>query len=241
MLTRNFYDKYIYPLLLIVVLMSFSSCEKTQSLPDYYFPDPGEGKGYVYHFKSVDGDLPDEFWHIRRGSKNELVICIMDEYRGWRQCSYEYIATNGILQENLLVFNDSLGNMEIEVVHGNLYPREPSDPERVYIQYLRWYTSPDSSTYTQIIRNRRYTPHSTKATRLGDRFVLFEIKESLEDYQEGYLELDAKGLEVFEQGVGLVYFEREHSGQFSQRFSFETKMTVDEFNKYTGWDVLDRK
>jgi|GEM_PF-3553917 len=237
MVTRKRYVLFICAALIPALFLMGCEREKIKG-PKYYFPFPENATGYVYQYVSLDGQQPDEFWHISKIGNRKMRICIMDEFRGWRQCSYEYIASNGIIQEDLWIVDDSLGYMDVEVVHGNLYPLDPIDKTHVYIQSLRWYTSRDSSTYMQVIRNRRFTPQSTKATDLGDRFVLFEVMEMVEDFQEGYLEIPVQGLEVFEKGRGLVHYEKEFGGQFGHQFTFEEKLTVREFEELTGASIL---
>lgn len=216
----------------------FQSCQDPVTPPDFYFPMPEKDEGYIYHYQSGSDLFPDEYWHIQAYGRGGLKICVLDVERGWRQCSFEMIVENGVLQDSLVIISDSLGTFNAEVLHGNLYPENPIDQTHVYLQYIKWYTTKDSSSFVELIRNRRYTPHSTRATNLGSKFVLFELNEMVEDFQEGYIEIPVSGLEVFEKGVGLVYFEKEITSDLVRKYTLNGEMTVEQFKQSTGWDVL---
>jgi len=217
---------------LLVVLLS-NACRDAIPSPDYYFPLPELNRAYVYHYIAESEGFPDEFWHIKRTQTRQLRICIYDELRGWNQCSYEYLAPSGIIQDSVLIFDREGGVNKVEIVHGNLYPNEKLNPKMVYLQYLRWYNDPDSITYTEVIRNRRIDLSSDKS----ENEMVFQLLESIEDFQEGYWSLEAEGIEVFRNDLGLIYFTKKIGGEIERTYNFDGKLSVESFEKMIGHAV----
>ena len=216
---------FLYNTAALLLILLFQGCGDQHTPPDYYFPKPPPGEAYVYHYTSLTEGFPDEYWRVDHWSENRLRICIFDSARGWIQCSYEYLSSTGVVQDKLLIFPGRGQTTSVDIQHGNLYPSEASDYNQVYLQYLRWYTSPDSLTFTEIIRNRRFDP-----TQSTEDEVVFELREKIEDFQEGYLEMESRGIEVFETGLGLRYFEKEITPEIVRKYTFSERFSVEDFN-----------
>nr|MBS0038084.1 hypothetical protein [Saprospiraceae bacterium] len=221
---------------MLFCLAVLNSCGPTEAPPFYYFPPPDTDEGYVYQYESLTDGFPDEYWHISKGAPNQLKICVFDELRGWGQCSFEYMTSTGMLQDSLWIFTDQNQPQFVEILHGNLYPSKPLDSKQVYLQYLRWYSSPDSLTFTEIIRNRRYQPLESSKKQ-----VVFQVLEVIEDFQEGYLQMEMKGKEVFEPGLGLVYFEKEITEEVSRKYTFSGRISVEDFRRKTNAPLLTNR
>ena len=216
-----------------VLFLLFSACQSSSVAPDYYFPLPGIGEAYVYQYTSETKGFPDEYWHIGRTGSRQLRICIYDEFRGWNQCSFEYLAPSGVLQDSILLFSKEGKVNRVEIVYGNLYPREAPESEQVFLQYLRWYNDPDSITYTEVIRNRRLYISS----EISENELAFQLLESIEDFQEGYLAIEAHGKEIFRRGVGLVYFTKELGGEVSRTYNFAGEISVEDLERKIGSEI----
>ncbi|TVQ44501.1 MAG: hypothetical protein EA362_09800 [Saprospirales bacterium] len=221
-----------YISLLFLGFIFINACHPSNPAPDYYFPLPELGNAYVYHYYAETEGFPNEYWLIKRIGDRQLRICIYDDFRGWNQCSYEYLAASGVIQDSVLLFDrDGMVN-RVEVEYGNLYPREKLDTNMVFLQYLRWYNDPDSITFTEVIRNRRIIQTSVA----GENELTFHLLESIEDFQEGYLSIEAEGREVFKKGKGLMFFTKE-IGEVSRTYTFKEELSVENFEKRIGQKI----
>lgn len=218
--------------LLVLGCFLIYACHSSNPAPDYYFPLPQQGNAYVYHYHAETEGFPDEFWLIKRTTDRQLRICIFDDFRGWNQCSYEYLAASGVIQDSILLFDRDGKVNRVEIEYGNLYPREKLDTDMVYLQHLRWYNDPDSITYTEVIRNRRIVYNSGQS----ENELTFSLLESIEDFQEGYLSIEAEGKEVFKKGKGLIYFTKE-IGEVHRTYTFKEELSVENFEKRIGQKV----
>lgn len=220
---------------LVVTLMTascFSSCSsdqtKSRSSEDYYLNHlTFAGKGVVYRYASVnDSSLPDEFWHYRfsggfRG--NFLHATMYTQYGDVVQRSIETLSRDKAELLSLdLVYRDEQGAKEIftSISEKETFIFGPIDSAAQSIYHIEFWDTSEDSVKVSLTKQRSV---------MGPTEFIFEGKpipainvqiiEKLETETEGFTESEWKGVEIYGQGLGLVYFKKTISEDFVLEYS----------------------
>ncbi|MEM9885657.1 MAG: hypothetical protein AAF849_07180 [Bacteroidota bacterium] len=232
---------YLFCLLTTVFIcinLLFIQCtfDHKTNIKTYYFPLHNLKDGLVYEYRGVNNEqLPPYYWFYRsiRAAESTFLTGMYYDYTFTpQQFIREERIDNGMLLEETFIYEtDSLGlqnQIPVEVAAGNAFPFEVKDSLGVFLYNISWYSPKDSMAYT-LIRNRRYKGKTTFAYKDKDyRAIEFSVRELIETEQEGFLNIELEGKEIYAQGLGLVYVSKksldsnfEQSYQLYDTYSME--------------------
>ena len=197
---------------------------------DYYFPAAELTGGLVYAYEGAGPTpAPPHYWYYRgvaAGDSLVLAATYYDHDFEPRQFVRERLAAAGALQRELRLFTptDSASlQVSAEVLAPALFSFLAPEPERVLVNAVRFADVPEAPagtsavlpegapaapTYT-VTRNRSYL-RDTLVAALGAprRAQLWLVRERSEQDSAGVLAIDSRAVELYAEGVGLVYRER---------------------------------
>ena len=228
--------------LLSIPFFACSSEGGQKDIRDYYYPIRQLEDGLVYEYRAVSNDsLPPIYWYYRSFIEEDGVYLTGTYYEYDlipRQLTKEEMVSNGIIQNELDLFTtDSMGKQEAlhtEVLSGSIFPFKVREGGGIFL-YKVQISSPDQPhLVTTLIKNRRYVGDTTYVFK-DKSFpgVIFEVKElvELDDKEQGGMEPQWDGEEIYAKNIGLVYFEKELG---------ETPLTYALFDRYP-MTVLEQK
>ncbi len=192
----------------------------------FYFPveDLGQGRAYVYEGVG-DAPAPTHYWYFRSVQTPDSTMLVSTYYDAAfqpRQLLNERIVAQGSLLRDLRLYfpTDSASAVtQARVLQPALFSFEAPDPDRLLINVVEFEgggfrQNPPRATYT-LTRNRRYR-HDTTYVFDGQTLAaqLWTVRELTEQDSVGTLAIESAAVEIYAEGVGLVYRERRFaSGQ----------------------------
>lgn len=226
----------------LVTAICFSSCSSDQttshSTEDYYLNHLiFAGKGVVYRYASInDPSLPDEFWHYRLSGSyqgNFLRATMYTPSGEVVQRSVQTLSRGGAELLSLdLIFRDENGSKEIattitEKITFVFGPIDSVTQSVYHIEY--WDTSEDSVRV--LLTKQRLMEGPVDFVFQGNPMPAIRVRttEKLETETEGFTETKWSGVEVFAQGLGLVYYKKIISKQFVLEYSLAEVMSYPVF------------
>ena len=231
--------------ILCLILTGFFACSDNdgkKDIRDFYFPIRQLQDGLVYEYRAVGNDsLPPVYWYYRSFIEEDGVYLTGTYYEYDlipRQLAKEEMVSNGIIQNELSLFiTDSTGRQQplnSEVLSGTIFPFKVSKEGGIFL-YKVQISSPDQPhLVTTLIKNRRYVGDTTYVFN-GKKLpaVSFEVKElvELDDKEQGGMEPQWEGTEVYAKNIGLVFYEKQLG---------ETPLTYALFDRYP-MTVLEEK
>lgn len=230
MLKPIFLKKTTIYLSLVLSFFVFISCEKkeeTIDIRDYYYPLKALKDGMVYEYRPVHTDsLTPVYWYYRSLFNEQgkfLTGTYYEEDLIPQQFVKEEMIHNGMLLDEIkLLVSDSTGAQSpipVEILSGSVYPFSVKDNGGIFLYKIKWEYPIDPPTATTLIKNRRYLGDTTLtfANKSYD-CVAFEVKELLEQDQEGYFEQEYTGMEFYAKGIGLVYYKKQITASISLEY-----------------------
>ena len=223
---------------LIVSLILLTSCDPGKiKLSDYYFPVKDLKEGKVYIYKSINDSIPPSLWYyhgINKGSDLLLESQSFDLTGNINQHAFEKKVNSGmLLQSNTIYLPDSLGQMKkisVEILQKNMFPFSVTDTNGLFIYNVKWSVKP--GTHNEVTRNRRFLgfeEHDYKGKPV--KCAKFELKELIEDYNEGYLEYKLNGFEYYGKNIGLIYYEKVVNNNLRIAYQLQDILTVKAFEE----------
>lgn len=228
--------------LLSSLLFTCSNDDGKKDIRDYYFPIRQLEDGLVYEYRAVGQDsLPPIYWYYRSFIEEEGVFLTGTYYEFDlipRQLAKEEVVSNGIIQNELDIFvMDSTGRQQplhTEVLSGSVFPFKVSAEGGIFLYKIQISAPDEPHLVTTLIKNRRYVGDTTyvfQDTKLPS--VIFEVRElvELDDKEQGGMEPQWDGTEIYAKNIGLVYYEKQLG---------ETPLTYALFDRYP-MTVLEEK
>ncbi|MEN0003935.1 MAG: hypothetical protein AAF798_07315 [Bacteroidota bacterium] len=209
--------------LLVVGLFGLSACEVgPPDIRDYYFPLKVLTEGEVYEYRAVDNSqLAPAYWYYRSFIMPEKII-LTGTYYEYNfeplQFVQEELVRNGMLLDTIFLYEtDSAGLQQQvpgEILSGSVFPFEVKDTTTVFLYKVRFQFPSTPNQQITLIKNRRFAGRTTYTYK--DKTydcVKFDVKELVEvtDTVQGGMEPELAGYELYAEGVGLVYYEKEIS------------------------------
>lgn len=205
----------------------------------YYFPLKKLEEGKVYAFKNVGNIGPSKvYWYYRAILGKEEVYLTATYYEDQPnplQLVTERLVENGMIREELFLFEvDSIGKSQrtkAEIEVGDAFPFYVKERGGIFLQKQTWMDRETGHKMT-LIKNRIFGGEDT-FTWEGKELdaVQFEVKELLIDEADGALELEFSGNEVYAEGLGLVYYEKEIEEGVVMAYRLEDIMEMDDLVK----------
>ncbi len=201
----------------LVFLFSCAEEEGKRNVRAFYYPLEELKTPMVYEYRAINNDsLGAEYWYFETHETDTATYFTGNHFnRNFEvsQFSSEEVVQNGTIQRDYVLFTyDSLGQqfqVPAEIEFGNTFPFEVKDSNSIFLQKLKWTFSENPLIMTTLIRNRRYIGES-KYTYKGKIYdcIEFQLKELIDDFNNGYFEKEYEGVERYAKGMGLVYYKK---------------------------------
>lgn len=223
-------------------MLLFFSCQNDnkRNIKDYYYPMEEWSEGRVYEYQSVNNDsLPVEYWYFRNhktDTADYLVGQYLDHNFMVRQFFSAEIVSNGVLMNDYTLYEyDSLRNMTqrpAEILAGNSFPFEVTDSTGLFLFKLKWKNTQVEDAYLEMVRNRRFKGDAayTFKNKSYD-CVEFKVKELIDDYNNGHLEREYDGTELYAKNLGLIYYRKEIGENFVLEYELKDTFSMEVLEK----------
>jgi hypothetical protein len=209
--------KLISFLWILVFQLACGNGEVKKNIRDYYYPLEALKQPKVYEYQAINNDsLGAEYWYFKTHETDTATYFTGNNFnRNFEvgQFSSEKVVKNGTIQKDYVLFTyDSLGQqfqIPAEIEYGNTFPFEVKDSNSIFLQKLKWTFSENPPITTTLIRNRRYKGEA-QYTYKGKIYdcVEFQLKELIDDFNNGHFEKEYEGKELYAKGLGLVYYKK---------------------------------
>ena len=232
-----------YRLFFLALVLFCFACQnenRVRNIKAYYFPIENLENGMVYEYHPVDNDsFPVEYWYYRTQKTDTatyLIANYYDQHFIVRQFSTEELVENGTLLHNYLLYEfDSTGlqfQKPAEILSPSAFPFEVRDSGGIFLLKLKWVHQQDPPVYTTLIRNRKYTG-STSYTYQNKNYdaVVFDLKELVDDFNDGHWERQYSGTEIYAKGLGLVYYKKAIEEDFVLEYALKDTFSIDELER----------
>ncbi len=208
---------FLFLLLILAAPLACSHDPTYRDIRDYYFPLPELTEGLVYEYRSLaDSSLAPSYWYYRSFVYRDSAFLTGTQYSPDllpTQFVREEMVDNGMLVEDMYLYeNDTSGTQnrtDVEVVSGSVFPFTVRDSGGIYLFRVEWSPPEEPGTRYTVIKNRRYLG-DTVYTYQGEVYecVAFELKELVEQEQEGVWSQEYGGVEFYAEDLGLVYYRK---------------------------------
>lgn len=236
---------FLRKVLPICGLLSLLACvqeEKDGPYKAFYFPfeEMLEGQVYEYVSTSAIGDtIITEYWAYKSTNDEkgwQLMGTYYDSYFQVRQYFRETIHQTGSLMEDYFLYQpDSNGvnqRYDADLKAPNGFPFVLKDTNSILLFDLQWTFSEDPLHRVSLTRNRQYRERSTFSFQGKQRpAILFDLKERIDDEQEGHLEKEYNGLEIYAKGLGLVYYRKDFDENIVMEYQLKEVYTMAQFEE----------
>ena len=211
--------------LFFLFLLAFLACDNdSRYIEPYYFPINELKDGLVYEYGHPQFDSVAPFYNYFRIIKKKdttskrskpLTYLVGMRYNHLfqpEQLSVEERISNGmLLTEGILYQTDSTGkqvSMPMEIEVGSAFPFKISK-DGVFVYNIKWSEVDDPKKFTRLIRNRSFGG-DTSYTFQGKIYdaIQLNLKEKVETFDEGFVEHDFNGIEIYAEDIGLVYYRK---------------------------------
>lgn len=235
---------------IFLILPIFFSCGENDPtgthFDQYYFPTTELEDGLVYEYRSASGDsLSNEYWLYKRVDVENVAYLVgtyYDAYFQLRQYFRERITEKGTVVEDYFLYQpDSIGKSityKANIIAASSFPFLLKDTTSVIVFGLKWEISQDPYHEIRITKNRQFSGRAKFAYK-GERkdAVIFDLRERVEDDRDGVLEKEFTGSEIFAEGIGLVYYEKEIDQNVNLSYQLFDTYTPEEFEKKWGKQI----
>lgn len=239
---------YALSLLVLLIILSSPGCNPhdPNDLSPFYFPYEKYTEGAVLEFRPARlPDLGNEYWYLKSFSdsgKKYLVTQLFNDKLRLQQYKLEEYIGDGVLSRDVKLFRhtpDSSVLLQLDVRQNDVFPFIFKDSFTRYIYDLSWSDPVDSMDY-RLIRNRRFT-HQEDRMFLGKVRTAWhsEILEELETIKDGSTISQWSGEEWFARDIGLVYFKKQITPEFSREYYLHTIHDWGVFEKTIGPNIIE--
>ncbi len=220
------------------MLLGLSSCsEKRINIESYYFPIDKLSDGLIYEYQSDNINIAPSYWYYSKEMKGDTVLLLsqnLDMSLNVKQLAVERRVKNGmLLMSNVIFIKDSSGqekSVRVEILEKNLYPFSVLDTNGIFLYKVKWYS--DKNKHTTVTRNRRFLGFEELVFKGKPiRCAKFEMKELIEDYNNGYIEYPFVGVEYYGLNIGLLKYEKIVNANLKLSYYLQDILTINEFEK----------
>lgn len=232
----------LFPLLLLLSGCQFGAGEEPRSIQEFYFPIDELEEGLVYEYRGEHPNDPPFYWYylsFLQDTATFLTGTYYDyEFNPFQIIREERKEDGMIIRQSFLYETDSLGyqqQVEVEVVQASQFPFLLKSAHPVIVQESQWSMPADSGAVTTLIRNRQFMGDTTVIID-GQSYdaVKFYVRELIDIEQEGHLEYEYDGEELYARGIGLVFTERRVSEGFTTSYHLADRYPMSELERRFG-------
>jgi len=229
-------QRFFLCLPLIAALSSFISCRE-RSLEPYYYPLEELREGLVYEYRSAGnpGDPP-FYWYYRtleEDGATYLTGTFYDlDFTPFQYVKEERVSNGMLLAEYYLYENDSTGaqvQIAAEIESGNVFSFGAPDPKTMLFSKLSFSSASNPGPVTTLIKNRQFLADTTYSYG-GKTYeaAVFYVRELIDVEDEGHVEHEFDGKEIYAKGLGLVYFRKNVSAGFITEYKLADRYPLGE-------------
>jgi len=224
----------------LFIAICFLSCKDDgyRSVSSYYYPykDLEEGKVYIYRGLN-EHTPPYDYWFFKSFKQDDIWFLTAQHYDGQfnvDQFQLQEMLPSGAYSDSYTLYEvDSSGKsqaIQTEVEFGNLFPFKVKDSLGVYLFKISWKDRMLPDKRTTLIRNRRFT-NDTVAQVMGQQRegIWFHVAEVAEFDEEGILEVEMQGRELYIKDIGLSYLKKQINPEISLEYELDTMVDMDYF------------
>ena len=145
----------------------------------------------------------------------------------------ERVSNGMLLAEYYLYENDSTGRQvqtPVEIEGGNVFSFEPPNPNTVLYSKVRFSSLSTPNTITSLVRNRQFRSDTTYSYG-GKTYdaAVFYVRDLVDVEDQGHVEQEFDGTEIYAKGLGLVYFKKNVTQSFITEYKLADRYTLVEF------------
>lgn len=226
-------------LILFGLIFSCIQCKPDKSndtLREFYFPISELEAGLVYEFVSSSGQMSTDYWFMKAHDLDTAVYLtaqIYNEAFEVQQFSREEIVQNGALQlDNYIYETDSLGKqtrIDGQILSGNAFPFM-KDTSTVFLMKIKWVYNVEPESSVTLIRNRRFVEKTTYSYKGVEKSsIKISVNELLNSSDNGDLEIQYFGEEIYVKDIGLVYYKKILNDDFSIEYELKDRYPMEVF------------
>jgi len=243
----------LFTLLGYFLILLVFSCQKSKpnSFNDFFYPINEWKEGMVYEYRPLgNSELPTEYWYIRKLNQDSSIYLTgqyFDHTFTPRQIFNGIMETHSLRIKDYILYDyDSLGNVipsPAEIISPHSFPFGNLDSANVFSLQLKWQNPTEEypDGYIEITRDRQLvgiTEYSFKNKSYN--CVEFEMKEVVDDFNDGHLEKKFRTKELYAEDLGLIYYRKEIGENFVLEYelsdTFSMKRFEKKFSKYLSED-----
>lgn len=227
---------------IIVLFISACQIDSKSYLPEYFYPMGKWEEGMVYEYHPVNNDqLPVEYWYFRKMKKDGETIFTGQYYDNTytpRQIFNAEVTNEGIFVKDYILYEfDSLSNVNqnsAEILANVSFPFQVKDTTQVFPLKLKWKmpTEEYPNGYLELTRNRKFVGDATYSFK-GKSYdcVKFQIDELMSDFNDGHLEKEYQGTELYAKKLGLIYYKKEIDKNFVLEYELRDTFSMAKFEE----------
>lgn len=231
----------------LACFLALAACGDRGPNAAYYYPVDELLDGLVYAYEPAAGTdaevFPGYYWYYRAVETPDSTVLAATYYDADgepRQYVGERIVGEGALLRDLRLYRptDSASVVtEADVLAPAVFSFREPDPARVLVAAVGFRQNDSSATYT-VTRNRRYARDTTLAVG-GDDYAaqVWTVRELIEQDSAGTMALESRGVEVYAEGLGLVYRERVHGDGTVEAHRLARRFPMSELERRFGGDA----
>lgn len=224
-----------------------AACDSAEAPSErFYFPvaELSQGLAYVYE-GTGEQPGPTHYWYYRSVETMDSAVLVSTFYDAAlepRQLMRERIVRSGSLLRDLRLYLPTDSGSVVtaaEILQPAMFSFDPPDTSRLLISVVRFTEptgghpvdsfrqNPPRASYT-ITRNRRYRRDTTYAFA-GQTLPaqLWTVRELTEQDSVGTLAIESAAVEIYAEGIGLVYRERRFANGTGEAHRLTERVPMD--------------
>lgn len=225
----------------IGVVLAATQCtsDPNNTLEAYYFPIDDLKEGLVYEYQPTDKRQSMDYWYLKTFDMDTAVYLTAQFYNEAfevRQFSREEIVQNGVMQlDNFIYETDSLGKqtrIDGQILAPAAFPFQAKDSTSVFLMKIKWVYNETPESSLTLIRNRRYLGKTNfSVNEKSYDCIKIGLKELVRSTDNGDLEQEYEGTEIYAKGIGLLYYKKIISDDFIIEYNLKDRYSMDEFQE----------
>lgn len=223
-------------LLLLFVSFLIMSCGESKpqvrNIKEYYFPVENLDQGSVYEYETADDPRNPPFYYYYRNVRDAADLYLTGTYYDYDftpiQFVREEMTNNGMTLADFYFYEtDTLtgkqNQVPVEIEAKNVFPFTVNEEKPgVLLFTIKWDDPEPTGTEYTLIRNRQFVGDTTYIYQGKEHeAVQFYVRELIDNFNQGHLETEYDGLEIYAKGIGLVYFEKNVSKEFVIKYKLK--------------------
>jgi hypothetical protein len=142
-----------------------------------------------------------------------------------------------VLEDLFLFEEDTSGTgqqyqIPVEIVQDDVFPFRVQKDGGIFLYHVQWEPPADPGANLALIKNRRYEGDTTFVFQ-GKKYdaIVFSVKELVSYDQNGVLEQQYDGQEIYAKGLGLVYYRKKISDALNLRFRLSERYPMQQLEE----------